>query len=92
VLAGVYVHGLFMEGARFDRGAMVVEESLPGALFDTMPCIWFKPRKTTEDDGSGAGVYSCPLYKTSKRAGAWESSVTFTRGGIRCGPHANLLL
>lgn len=46
----MYVHGLFMEGARFDRKEMVVSESTPGALFDPMPCIWFKPQKMATDE------------------------------------------
>jgi hypothetical protein len=71
IRTGVYVHGLFMEGARFDRKDMSVAESTPGALFDSMPCIWFKPGlMASDDDAAKAGTYACPLYKTSKRAGA----------------------
>lgn len=44
----MYVHGLFMEGARFDRSEMTVAEALPGVLFDATPCIWFKPEKMDE--------------------------------------------
>eukprot|EP00952_Eustigmatos_sp_NYUAD-ZCMA_P002385 10595-Eustigmatos_ZCMA.PRE.1 len=63
-----------MEGARFDRRQMIIEESLPGVLCDVMPCIWFKPRRTTEDDGQRKGFYSCPVYKTSRRAGTLSTT------------------
>ena len=72
--SGVYIHGLFMEGARFDRKSMVIEESIPGVLFDTMPCIWLKPAKQNDEEPQQNGFYSCPLYKTSKRAGTLSTT------------------
>lgn len=40
---------------------------IPSRLFDEMPCIWLKPAKKEDDDGSAAKTYNCPLYKTSLR-------------------------
>eukprot|EP00752_Nemacystus_decipiens_P017827 g15983.t1 len=71
---GVYIHGLFMEGARFDRKEMLMAESMPSRLFDEMPCIWLKPSKKEEDDGRAALTYNCPLYKTSLRAGTLSTT------------------
>ncbi|OQS02753.1 dynein heavy chain, partial [Thraustotheca clavata] len=69
---GVYIYGLFMEGARFDRNTMQIGESQPGELFDKMPIIWLKPTKST--DYKPKDVYECPLYKTSTRAGTLSTT------------------
>ena len=37
----VFLQGLFLEGARWDRDQMVVSESLPKSLFDTLPVVSF---------------------------------------------------
>ena len=74
---GVLIHGLYMEGARFDRSNMVIEESVPGILFDPMPCIWLKPCLMDFEKPADAvteGMYFCPLYKTSKRAGTLSTT------------------
>ncbi len=69
---GVYIYGLFMEGARFDRDLMQINESLPGELFDSMPIVWLKPTRRCEYTPSG--IYECPLYKTSRRAGTLSTT------------------
>ncbi|DBA02677.1 TPA: hypothetical protein N0F65_010502 [Lagenidium giganteum] len=69
---GVYVYGLFMEGARFDRKGMMMAESIPNELFDRMPAIWLKPMK--REAYKPEDVYECPLYKTSIRAGTLSTT------------------
>ena len=69
---GTFIHGMYMEGARFDRDAMRIRGSRPGKLFDAMPCIWLKPMKG--DDWNPQSCYSCPLYKTSLRAGTLSTT------------------
>ncbi|KAH9121803.1 hypothetical protein LEN26_010526 [Aphanomyces euteiches] len=69
---GCYISGLFMEGARFDRSTMKIGESTPGELFDKMPVVWLKPMRSA--DYKPKGVYECPLYKTSTRAGTLSTT------------------
>lgn len=69
---GVYVHGLFMEGARWDEKKEAIEESQPRVLFSTMKSIWILPGKRDEIDY--AHSYKCPVYKTARRAGTLSTT------------------
>ena len=71
--SGVYIHGLYMEGARFSREAMAVDESVKGELYTTVPIIWLEPVSRSVATSSG-DTYACPLYKTSARAGALSTT------------------
>jgi dynein heavy chain len=69
---GVYIHGAFMQGARFNQTRMMMAESIPGTLFDVMPVIHLEPIKKEEYDP--ANVYDIPFYKTSRRAGTLSTT------------------
>jgi dynein heavy chain len=67
---GVYVYGMFMDGARWDPKARTIVEALPGENNSPMPVIHFKPER---DHTLHEGLYECPLYKTSVRKGDLSS-------------------
>ena len=66
---GVHVHGLFMQGARWDVSAARVEDSEPKVALVRFPVIWLEPVGLGIQAASLEGTYACPLYKTSVRAG-----------------------
>ncbi|KAJ3343280.1 Dynein heavy chain 7, axonemal [Gonapodya sp. JEL0774] len=69
--SGVYVSGLFLEGARWRREDGLMGESLPKVLYDSMPVMWFKPIRNSDLEAreSIKADYVCPIYKTSARRG-----------------------
>ncbi|MEQ2228566.1 Dynein heavy chain 3, axonemal, partial [Ilyodon furcidens] len=69
---GAYVRGLFLEGARWDRQNMVIGESLPKILFDSLPIIKLKPGEM--DKFQHENIYLCPVYKTSARRGTLSTT------------------
>ncbi|KAL0488326.1 dynein heavy chain [Acrasis kona] len=67
---GVYVYGMYMDGARWDAVKRTVIEANPGEMNSPLPMVHFLPEKNHKvaDD-----VYECPLYKTSVRKGTLSS-------------------
>lgn len=71
---GVYVHGLVLEGARWDREDGCLRESKPNELHPPMPVIWVKP--VTSDQFELAGYYECPVYTNMQRANVYSPIVS----------------
>ncbi|KAJ8259834.1 hypothetical protein GJAV_G00174010 [Gymnothorax javanicus] len=69
---GCYIHGLFLEGARWDAWACCLAESRPKELYTEMAVIWMVPKQNRKPPSSG--VYVCPIYKTLTRAGTLSTT------------------
>ncbi|GFR46074.1 hypothetical protein Agub_g7539 [Astrephomene gubernaculifera] len=65
--SGVYVYGLHLEGAGWDRFGCCLSEPAPKQLHCPAPPIWFKPVKVADMRPSAS--YDCPVYRTSERRG-----------------------
>jgi len=62
---GMYIHGFFMEGARWDGKKQVLAESVPKELHPAMPIM--QVRGLVHGSYSEDGIYKCPIYTTSMR-------------------------
>ncbi|XP_073435796.1 dynein axonemal heavy chain 9 isoform X2 [Dendrobates tinctorius] len=62
---GAYVHGLFMEGARWDTQTSVITDARLKDLTPGMPVIFIKAIPVDKQDTRN--VYACPVYKTRQR-------------------------
>ncbi|NXN51379.1 DYH1 protein, partial [Rynchops niger] len=69
---GCYIHGLFLEGARWDPAAFQLAESRPKELYTEMAVIWLLPVPNRKPPATG--TYLCPIYKTLTRAGTLSTT------------------
>jgi len=68
---GCFIYGLYLEGARWDSAQGTLTEPRPRQLYCEMPIIWMQPKLTEKVQASRTSLsnYTCPVYKTSIRAG-----------------------
>jgi len=64
---GVYIRGLFFDGARWNHEAAKLDDPIPKVLFSPAPIIWVEPKDRTKL--SEYNCYDCPVYRTSERWG-----------------------
>ncbi|KAK7201712.1 dynein heavy chain [Novymonas esmeraldas] len=69
---GCFIHGMFIEGARFDPATLTLTESMPKVLYEQAPMLWLKP--VIDRVPPSSGIYECPLYKTVRRAGTLSTT------------------
>jgi len=71
---GTYIHGLTMEGARWDTKAGMVKDSNPKELRCLLPVIKVIP--ITSDKYDIRGYYLCPVYMNMQRANVYSAQVS----------------
>ena len=70
---GVYVHGLFLDGAGWDRRNCRLTEPLPKVLFTALPVVHIfavnsaSQVKDSKDNKDLLKFYECPVYKKPRR-------------------------
>jgi dynein heavy chain len=69
---GVYVRGLFMEGARWSAEENSIVDSLPKQLYTEIPVIHLEPVQNRVEPLRG--VYRCPVYKILSRRGTLSTT------------------
>ncbi|XP_048343305.1 LOW QUALITY PROTEIN: dynein axonemal heavy chain 1 [Sphaerodactylus townsendi] len=69
---GCYIHGLFLEGARWEPFHFQLTESRPKELYTEMAVIWLVPVPNRKPPSRG--IYLCPIYKTLTRAGTLSTT------------------
>ncbi len=62
---GVYIHGLFIEGAAWDRKNIKLTESQPKVIHQSMPVIHVSATNSTDEPDPR--LYRCPVYKRPRR-------------------------
>ena len=62
---GAFIHGLYMEGARWDVNLGTITESRLKELYPLMPVIHV--RAVTQDKQEMRNLYECPVYNTRER-------------------------
>jgi dynein heavy chain len=80
---GVYVSGLYVEGACWNFASGYFEESRPMELVSPMAIIHFKP--TEGKKKSSKGFYSCPVYMYPIRTGSRERPSYVVSTDLRAG-------
>ena len=68
---GIYVHGLYLEGAKWDWDKWMVSPSDKGVMFQLLPMIHFQPAINHK---CAKTEYACPVYKTSVRQGVLSTT------------------
>jgi len=82
---GAYVHGLILEGAKWNHEKMYMCEPDIMELHVPMPVIHFKP--ITKRSRALAGVYECPLYYYPIRQGTVSTDSWVMKIDLKAGEH-----
>lgn len=68
---GIYVNGLWLQGARWSPSRARLEDAKPGEMFSSMAPVHFLPADNVVRDKT---EYPCPVYKTSVRQGTLSTT------------------
>ncbi|XP_068593236.1 dynein axonemal heavy chain 5 [Cebidichthys violaceus] len=69
-VGGVYIYGLFLDGAGWDRRSAKLSEAPPKVLFTPLPVVHVyavSSANAADSQRAAGGPYSCPVYKKPRR-------------------------
>lgn len=69
---GVYIRGLFLEGARWDMTNKTITDSFPKQLYTEVPVIHLLPQRNRPE--TMKDIYRCPVYKILSRRGVLSTT------------------
>lgn len=69
---GVYIRGLYLEGARWNNTIKSLDDSLPKQLYTELPVLHLNPKKNRKEKEEG--IYRCPVYKILSRRGVLSTT------------------
>lgn len=64
---GVYIYGLYLEGAAWDKKLDKLVESAPKILFCPLPVLYVTAVTSADKKKMTANVYRCPVYRNPSR-------------------------
>ena len=67
VYAGVYIYGLFLDGAGWDRRNGRLMEQSPKVLYTPLPVVHIFSVNLEQRRSGQSMVYECPVYKKPRR-------------------------
>ena len=70
--SGIYIYGLFIEGAKWNYEEHRIGRPVPKELFSGMPVLWMIPKIDRVPPESG--IYKCPVYKVTSREGSLSTT------------------
>merc|ERR1712100_793078 len=66
---GIYIYGLFLDCAKWDKAKDKLADSDPKVLFAPLPVLWVTGTQASTLRGDKNIYYTCPTYKAPKRTG-----------------------
>ena len=66
---GVYIYGLFLDCAKWEKDKNRLADSEPKVLFAALPVLWITGCQPSSLKGDKNTYYTCPTYKAPRRTG-----------------------
>ena len=69
---GCYIHGLYLQGAKWDKEQKIINDPKPKELYSSLPLMQLLPQPDRQVPKTG--IYNCPVYKVVSRRGTLSTT------------------